>query len=72
MSKYQMKTPKKVEDAVVGTYHKIEDAVVGTYKKVESGAVDSYRKVERKFVDTFLEPRDGQAGDNPEEGPDEL
>lgn len=36
MSKYQMKTPKKVEDAVVGTYHKIEDAVVGAYHKVEA------------------------------------
>lgn len=58
MSEYQLKTPKKVEKAVVGTYHKIEDTVVGAYKKVEAGAVGSYKKVEKKFVDTFLEPKD--------------
>lgn len=47
MSEYQLKTPKKVEEAVVGSYHKIEDTVVGAYKKVE-----------KKFVDTFLEPKE--------------
>ena len=66
MSEYNLKVPKKVEDAVVGTYKKIEDAVVGTYQrienavvgayeKVEAGAVDGYKKVEKKFVGAFLE-----------------
>lgn len=44
MSEYKLKTPKVIEDTVVGTYKKIEDGVVGAYKKVEE-----------KFVDTFLE-----------------
>lgn len=44
MSEYKLKTPKKVEEAVVGTYQKIEHGVVGAYKKIE-----------HKFVDTFLE-----------------
>lgn len=75
MSGYQLKTPKKVEDAVVGAYHKIEDTVVGAYqkientvvgayKKVESGAVGSYKKLEQKFVDAFLEPKENGAGQN--------
>ena len=54
MSEYKLKTPKKVEDAVVGTYKKIENGVVGAYKKIEG-----------KFVDAFLEkvepPADGAA-----------
>lgn len=45
MAQYKLKTPKFVEDHVVGTYHKIEDGVVGAYKKIET-----------KFVETFLEP----------------
>lgn len=54
MSEYKLKTPKKVEETVVGSYKKIERCVVGTYKKIED-----------KFVDTFLErgepPVDGAA-----------
>ena len=45
MAQYQLKTPKFVEEHVVGTYRKIEDGVVGAYKKIET-----------KFVETFLEP----------------
>lgn len=41
---YKLKTPKVIEESVVGTYKKIEEGVVGTYKKIEG-----------KFVDTFLE-----------------
>lgn len=44
MSDYKLKTPKNIENTVVGTYKKIEESVVGTYKKIEE-----------KFVDTFLE-----------------
>lgn len=55
MSEYKLKTPKGVEETVVGAYKKIEDAVVGTYKKIEDGAVSGYKKVEKKFVDAFLE-----------------
>ena len=59
MSEYNLKVPKKVEDAVVGAYQKVENTVVGAYQKVETGAVDGYKKVEKKFVDTFLEKADG-------------
>lgn len=69
MSEYQLKTPKKVEDAVVGTYHKIEDMVVGAYKKVEDGAVSGYKKVEKRFVDAFLE-RTEEPGPHEEESPE--
>lgn len=73
MSEYRLKTPKKAEDAIVGTYKKIEDTVVGaykkveetvvgTYQKVEDGVVGGYKKVEQKFVDTFLEKTDEQEG----------
>ena len=58
MSEYQLKTPKKVEEAVMGTYHKIEDTVVGTCQKIEDTVVGVYKKVEKKFVDTFLEPKE--------------
>lgn len=44
MTEYRLKTPKQLEQKVVGAYKRIEDAVV-----------DSYKKVENKFVDTFLE-----------------
>lgn len=58
MSEYKLKTPKMIEDAVVGTYKKIENGVVGTYKKIED-----------KFVHTFLEkaepPAAGMADDSP-------
>ena len=47
MSDYKLKTPKTVENAVVGAYQKIENTVVGTYQKIED-----------KFVQTFLE-KDG-------------
>lgn len=47
MSSYQLKTPKAIEKAVVGTYRKIEDSVVGTYQKIEN-----------KFVETFLDKTD--------------
>lgn len=47
MSQYKLKTPKTIENAVVGTYKKIETGVVGAYKKIEN-----------KFVDTFLEKAD--------------
>ena len=63
MSEYNLKVPKKVEDAVVGTYKKIEDAVVGAYQKVEDGAVNCYKKVEKKFVDAFLEKDGGEQPD---------
>lgn len=55
MPEYTLKTPKLVEDKVVGAYQKIEGAVVGTYQKIEDGVVGAYKKVEDKFVDTFLE-----------------
>lgn len=52
MSAYKLKTPKKIEETVVGSYKKIENSVVGAYKKIEN-----------KFVDAFLEkaadPADG-------------
>lgn len=60
MSEYKLKTPKGVEDTVVGAYKKIEDAVVGTYKKIEDGAVSGYKSVEKKFVDAFLEKVDDE------------
>ncbi|MGN0520427.1 MAG: hypothetical protein ACI4LB_06765, partial [Candidatus Fimenecus sp.] len=44
MKEYKLKTPKRVEETVVGAY-----------KKIETAAVDTYKKVEKKFVDTFLE-----------------
>ena len=85
MSEYNLKVPKKVEDAVVGTYKKIEDAVVGAYQKVEdtvvgayqkveTGAVDGYKKVEKKFVAAFLEKADGpeQAQDSQAEHGEDL
>lgn len=50
MSEYRLKTPKKAEDAVVGTYKKIEDTVVGAYKKVEETVVGAYQKVEDSVV----------------------
>ena len=82
MSEYKLKTPKKLEDAVVGTYKKIEDTVVGTYQKVENtvvgayqkvedSTVGGYKKIEKAFVDAFLEKKDGseQTGDdNPQPG----
>lgn len=55
MAAYKLKTPKTVENAVVGTYKKIEDGVAGAYKKIEDGVVGAYKRVEDKFVDTFLE-----------------
>ena len=51
MSEYNLKVPKKVEDAVVGTYKKIEDAVVGAYQKVEDTVVGAYQKVETGAVE---------------------
>ena len=69
MGEYQLKTPKNVEKAVVGTYQKIEDTVVGTYHKMENAVVGAYKKVGRSFADTFLEKtgeckasQDGQDG----------
>ncbi len=62
MAQYKLKTPKGIEDAVVGTYKAIEDTVVGGYKKIETGAVSGYKKIEKKFVDTFLEEGDESAG----------
>ena len=59
MSEYKLKTPKKLEDAVVGTYKKIENTVVGAYQKVEDSTVGGYKKIEKAFVDTFLEKKDG-------------
>lgn len=47
MSEYQLKTTKKVETAVVGTY-----------KKIEGGVVRAYKRMEGKFVDAFLEKTD--------------
>jgi len=47
MKEYKLKTPKKIEKAVVGTYQKIED-----------GVVNSYKKIENKFVSTFLEEKE--------------
>lgn len=44
MSQYKLKTPKGMEETVVGAYKKIESGVVGAYKKIEG-----------RFVDTFLE-----------------
>lgn len=44
MTEYRLKTPKQLEQKVVGAYKKIEGAVV-----------ESYKKVEDRFVDTFLE-----------------
>lgn len=44
MATYKLKTPKGIEDAVVGTYKKVENSVVGAYKKIEG-----------KFEDAFLE-----------------
>lgn len=44
MVTYKLKTPKGIENVVIGTYQRIENGVVDTYKKIES-----------KFVDTFLE-----------------
>lgn len=51
MSAYKLKTPKK-----------IEETVVGTYKKMESGVVGAYKKIENKFVDAFLEKAADTAG----------
>lgn len=52
VSEYKLKTPKKIEETVVGSYKKMESSVVGAYKKIEN-----------KFVDAFLEkaadPADG-------------
>lgn len=56
MSNFKLKTPKGVEETVVGAYQKVEDTVVGAYKKIEAGAVGSYQKIEQKFTETFLEP----------------
>ena len=44
MAEYKLKTPKAIENTVVGAYKAIENGVVGTYKKIEG-----------KFVDAFLE-----------------
>ena len=55
MKEYKLKTPKRVEETVVGAYKAIENGAVGAYKKIETAAVDTYKKVEKKFVDTFLE-----------------
>ena len=59
MGEYKLKTPKKVEDAVMGGYQKVEKTVVGAYKKIEDTVVGAYQRVEQKFVDTFLEKTDG-------------
>ncbi len=61
MSNYRLKTPKKAEAAVTGSYKKIEKSVVGSYKAIEKGVVEAYKKIENKFVETFLEkiPDDG-------------
>ena len=48
------KTNKKIETAVVGSYHNIENAVVSGYKKMEDAVVSGYQKVEDKFIDTFF------------------
>lgn len=69
MSQYKLKTPKAVEEAVVGTYQKIEDAVVGAYRKIEDGAVSGYKKVEETFVDAFLEKvEDTTSSETPDNG----
>ena len=57
MTNYKLRTPKKVEDTVVGTYKKIEEGVVGGYKKIEEGVVGGYKKIENKFVETLLEEK---------------
>lgn len=44
MSEYKLKTPKLIENTVMGAYKKTEKALVGTYQKIED-----------KFVKTFLE-----------------
>lgn len=44
MLEYRLKTPKQ-----------LEQKVVGTYKKIEGTVVDSYKRLENRFVDTFLE-----------------
>lgn len=44
MSEYKLKSPKAMEQVIMGAHKKIEGAVLGTYEKIE-----------KKFVDAFLE-----------------
>lgn len=57
MSAYKLKTAKKIEATVVGTYKKIKTGVVGAYKKMEG-----------RFVDAFLEKVDESADDGAPHG----
>lgn len=42
MPNYKLKTPKMIENAVVGAYQKIERGVVGAYKKAENTFVAAF------------------------------
>jgi hypothetical protein len=64
MTKYRLKTNKKVEDGVVNAYNHIENRVVGTYQKIENAFVEGYKGLEESFVEKFLEKE--PENDNPE------
>lgn len=65
-AKYKLKTPKGMEEGVVGAFGAIEDGVVGTYRKIEDGVVGAYKKIEGKFIDAFLEPVEQPEGESAE------
>ena len=54
MTDYKLKTPEKIENAVVGSFKSIENGVVSGYKKIEDAVVSGYKKVEENFVESFL------------------